>query len=199
MPAPDRRRRKTARPATIADVAELAQVSATTVSHALNGKGHIAADTRGRVFAAARQLDYRPSRAARALRTRRTGTLAFLVPAFESVPTMDRRKLSLDVYMTQATAAAHTAFAREHALLLIPPTASERDLAAAGVDGAIVCDPWRDDTLVGVFEGLGLPVVTIERILGRPDHPWYVSADNRARRAGSSTTWRSPERSGSRS
>ena len=41
--------------------------------HALNGKGSVAPATRERVIAAARELDYRPSRAARALRTRRTG------------------------------------------------------------------------------------------------------------------------------
>src|SRR5262245_53234221 len=174
------RGQRTSRRATINEVARLAQVSTTTVSHALNGKGHIAPNTLDRVLAAARLLDYRPSRAARALRTRRTGTLAFLVPGFESAPTMDRRNLAIDVYMTQASAAAHTAFARDHALLLIPPTATGPDIAAAGMDGAIVCDPWRNDALVGQFEALGLPVVTIERILGRADHPWYVSADNRA-------------------
>jgi DNA-binding LacI/PurR family transcriptional regulator len=180
MTAPIQRRRRGSRPATINDVADLAEVSATTVSQALNGKGRIPPSTRDRVIAAARQLDYRPSRAARALRTQRTGTLAFLVPAFESAPTLDRRQLSLDVYMTQATAAAHTAFAHEHALLLIPPNATEPDLAAAGVDGGIVCDPLWNDQLVGLFDALGLPVVTIERDLGRPEHVWYVSADNRS-------------------
>jgi DNA-binding LacI/PurR family transcriptional regulator len=167
-------------PATINDVAALARVSPTTVSNALNGKGRVGTATRERVLAAATQIGYRPSRAARALRTRRNGTLGFLVPVFHPEPSLERRLLSLDVYMTQATAAAHTAFASDHAVLLIPPTATAPDLHALGVDGGIVCDPLENDLLVGLFDDLGLPVVTIERDLGRPGDPWYVCADNRA-------------------
>jgi DNA-binding LacI/PurR family transcriptional regulator len=172
---PGRERR---RPATIGHVAELVGVSPTTVSHVLNGKGSVAPATRERVLAAARRLDYRPSRAARALRTQRTGTLAFLMPALGSVP-LELTRLSVEVYLQQATAAAHVAFARDHALLLVPPTASRTQLAAAGIDGAIVCDPKPGDLTIAHLEELDVPVVTIERILGRADHTWYVSADNR--------------------
>ena len=176
--ADDRERGKG--PATINDVAALAGVSPTTVSNALNGKGRIGSATRERVLAAADQIGYRPSRAARSLRTRRTGTLGFLIPVFHPAPSLERRLLSLDVYMTQATAAAHTAFASNHALLLVPPTATAPDLSALGIDGGIVCDPLENDELVGLFDDLGLPVVTIERDIGRPADPWYVCADNRA-------------------
>ncbi|MET0687161.1 MAG: LacI family DNA-binding transcriptional regulator [Solirubrobacteraceae bacterium] len=180
MTEPDSTRPPEGRPATIGEVATLARVSRTTVSHALNGKGSVAPATRERVIAAARQLDYRPSRAARALRTRRTGTLAFVMPAFDEAPEPERRMLSVDVYMAQAIAAAHAAFARDHALLLVPPAASEPQFAAAGIDGGIVCDPWPDDATVALFERLGRPVVTIERVPGRPAFEWYVSADNEA-------------------
>jgi DNA-binding LacI/PurR family transcriptional regulator len=167
-------------PPTIKDVAALARVSPTTVSHALNAKGRVRSDTRDRVLAAAHQLDYRPSHAARALRTRRTGTLAFVLPAFEPQPEVERRLLSMDVYLTQATAAAQSAFAHDHALLLLPPSVTAPDLHAVGVEGGIVCDPQTNDPLVTELDALGLPVVTIERDLGRPDNPWYVSADNRS-------------------
>jgi DNA-binding LacI/PurR family transcriptional regulator len=82
--------------------------------------------------------------------------------------------------MTQATAAAQTAFAHDHALLLLPPSVTAPDLHAVGVEGGIVCDPQTNDTLVTVLEELGLAVVTIERDLGRPDNEWYVCADNRS-------------------
>jgi DNA-binding LacI/PurR family transcriptional regulator len=163
--------------ATIKDVAELAGVSPTTVSHVLNDKGRIEPSTRERVQDAARRLNYRPSRAARSLRTQRTGTLAFLVPKFEGA-SAEARVVSIDVYMNQAMSAAKAAFAHDHALLLVPPTATAVDLRALGVDGGIVCDPLRDDPLVGALESLNLPYVTIERELGRPSEGWYVSADN---------------------
>ena len=41
-----------------------------------------------------------------------------------------------------------------------------------------MCDPLREDQRVSFFESLGLPVVTIERDLARPDRPWVVRADN---------------------
>jgi DNA-binding LacI/PurR family transcriptional regulator len=40
-----------------------------------------------------------------------------------------------------------------------------------------VVDPSPDDPWVSLLHGRGLPVVTIERDLGRPDDPWYVASD----------------------
>ena len=67
--------------ATVREVAEAAGVSTGTVSHALNGTGRVAAATRTRVAEAAAELDYRPDRRGRALRSGRTNTLALLLPA----------------------------------------------------------------------------------------------------------------------
>ncbi|MCA1588178.1 MAG: LacI family transcriptional regulator [Chloroflexi bacterium] len=65
--------------ATIADVAARAGVSTATVSRVLSGPGSARAPTRERVLAAARELDYRPSGIARALKRRETRTLGLLV------------------------------------------------------------------------------------------------------------------------
>lgn len=170
-------------PATIKDVARLANVSPTTVSHVLNDKGRVKEATRRRVLDAVARLDYNPSRAARALRTNRNGTLAFLIPSFEAPAALSGRLSSLDVYMSEATAAAEAAFAERHALVLLPPTASASDLHSLGIDGGIVCDPAADEPLVALFESIGLPIVTVERDPSRPESPWFVAADN------ASSTW----------
>ena len=65
---------------TIADVAEHAAVSKTTVSHVLSGNRPVARDTRGRVEEAIRELGYRPDGLARSLRTRRTHMVALMIP-----------------------------------------------------------------------------------------------------------------------
>jgi LacI family transcriptional regulator, galactose operon repressor len=65
---------------TIADVAELAAVSKTTVSHVLSGKRVVAAPTRLRVESAIRELGYRPDGLARSLRTQRTHMIALMIP-----------------------------------------------------------------------------------------------------------------------
>ena len=70
------------------DVAGLAGVSVTTVSHVLNdvtGK-RIPQETRDRVRAAAEQLGYRPNAVARGLRLRRTHTLALVSDEIATSP-----------------------------------------------------------------------------------------------------------------
>ena len=63
------------RTAVMADVAKLAGVSHQTVSRVINDSTHVRPETKQRVLAAMRQLDYRPNPAARALVTGRSGTL----------------------------------------------------------------------------------------------------------------------------
>lgn len=64
---------------TIAEVASRAGVSTATVSRVLSGAANALPATRDRVLAAVRELDYRPSGIARALKRRETRTLGLLV------------------------------------------------------------------------------------------------------------------------
>jgi len=76
------------RASTIKDVASLAGVSTTTVSHVLNevpGK-RINSETRGRVKLAADELSYRPNRLAQGLRLQRTHTFGFVSDAVGATP-----------------------------------------------------------------------------------------------------------------
>ncbi|MBG6056049.1 LacI family transcriptional regulator [Salinibacterium sp. CAN_S4] len=72
----------------IRDVAELAGVSVTTVSHVLNDtpQMRIAADTRTRVREAAKTLGYGPNRVAQALRTNRSGLIGLLSEEIATTP-----------------------------------------------------------------------------------------------------------------
>lgn len=164
---------------TIRDVAAAAGVSTTTVSHALNGKGSVDPATRDRVVEVARELGYRASRAARALRAGRTGTVALLLPEIQP-DDGERPALALDYYMRITASAARVAAARRHPLLLAPAPRTAADVADLGVDGAIVVDPETNDARLGLFAAAGLPVATIERDLGRPDHRAYVHSGNAA-------------------
>ncbi|MBM7868029.1 substrate-binding domain-containing protein [Heliobacterium gestii] len=66
--------------ATIKDVAALAGVSVSTVSRVINASGYVDSKTGERVLAAVEALDYRPSRIARTLVTRRSGTIGLILP-----------------------------------------------------------------------------------------------------------------------
>ena len=65
---------------TIKDVAALAGVSFTTVSHVLNDTRPVSVDARRRVLAAVEQIGYLPSAVARSLRKSETKIVGVLVP-----------------------------------------------------------------------------------------------------------------------
>ncbi|UBU09352.1 LacI family DNA-binding transcriptional regulator [Nonomuraea gerenzanensis] len=92
----------TAKRPTIMEVARLAGVSHQTVSRYLkfNGDGMRPA-TSERIKTAIEQLDYRPNLVARAMRNRRTGRLAILLPAGTAVSSLE--------LLSGATASAHEA------------------------------------------------------------------------------------------
>ncbi len=160
---------------TIRDVAKAAGVSVTTVSHALSGKGRVDPETRALVARVVRELGYRANRHAQGLRLGRSGAIALLLPVRADVRSDEA--LSLDYFMRLASAAAAEAFSREQALMLLPPAVVTTGLRALGLDGGIVVDPSPHDPRVSLLAGHGLPVVTIERDLGRPDDPWYVAGE----------------------
>lgn len=70
--------------ATLADVAERAGVSPSTVSRTLRGLPTVSPETRARVEKAARELSFAISRSASSLVTGRTGRVAVLVPNLDS-------------------------------------------------------------------------------------------------------------------
>ena len=65
---------------TIKDVAALAGVSFTTVSHVLNNTRPVSAEARARVLAAVDEIGYLPSAVARSLRRSETKIVGVLVP-----------------------------------------------------------------------------------------------------------------------
>lgn len=64
----------------IAELAELAGVTAGTVSRALSGKGFISEKTRERIRALAEEHNFRPNVLAQNLRTQRTGAINVVIP-----------------------------------------------------------------------------------------------------------------------
>jgi DNA-binding LacI/PurR family transcriptional regulator len=160
---------------TIQDVAAAAGVSVTTVSHVLNDKGRVDPATRVRVAQVAQSLGYRANRHARGLRSGRSDALALLLPVGDD--SRSDEALQLDFYMRLASTAAATAFTQEYALLLLPPRIVADGLRGFMIDGGIVVDPAPEDPWVGLLLKRNLPVVTVERDLGRPDDPWYVASD----------------------
>lgn len=66
---------------TIHDVAKRAGVNSSTVSRVINGKATISPDTKERVFAAMKELDYHPNSVARSLASGLSGAIGVIVDA----------------------------------------------------------------------------------------------------------------------
>lgn len=66
---------------TIHDVARLAGVNSSTVSRVINGKATISPDTKERVYAAMKELDYHPNSVARSLASGLSGAIGVVVDA----------------------------------------------------------------------------------------------------------------------
>jgi LacI family transcriptional regulator len=67
---------------TTKDIARIAGVNVSTVSRSLNDSPRISAETKERIKRIAAELDFEFNASARSLSTRRSGTVAFVVPAF---------------------------------------------------------------------------------------------------------------------
>jgi LacI family transcriptional regulator len=130
------------RPSTIKDVASLAGVSTTTVSHVLNevpGK-RINGETRDRVKLAADQLSYSPNRVAQGLRLQRTHTFGFVSDAIGATP-----------YAGLTILGAQRAAAEKGSLLMfmnsgLDPELEEREIRALldrRVDGIIYASDYH--------------------------------------------------------
>jgi DNA-binding LacI/PurR family transcriptional regulator len=153
-----------ARRINIKDVAREAGVSPTTVSHALNARGQVDAQTRLRVEKAALKLGYRPNRHAQRLRTGE----AHMIVLLSSMPfAVAGGPSRLGFMMEIAAVAAAAALDRSLALVLAPPMESGKvPLELLEVDGALVIEPSSGDANLEYLKRRGLPVVTIGKPYG---------------------------------
>ena len=66
--------------ATLKDVAAETGLTVTTVSRVLNNRGYISDETREKVYAAMKKLNYRPNEVARSLSKQTSNTIGVIVP-----------------------------------------------------------------------------------------------------------------------
>lgn len=159
--------------ARMVDVARLAGVSVSTVSHVLNGTRHVEPDTRERVERAIEESGYRQDALARALRRSRTESIGLVIsdagePAFADM-----------VHGVQEAAAAEGLTL----LLAASDESRERELAAVHallsrrVDGMIIARvAGTSDAVLDELLDSGTPFVLMDRV-GVADVD-QVAADN---------------------
>lgn len=167
---------RAARP-TLEAVAARAGVGRGTVSRVVNGSPRVSERARVAVQAAIAELGYVPNRAARSLVTRRTDSVALVVPEGET--RLFSEPYFSDIIRGVAAAVADT---NMQLLLILVRNAEERErlasyLAAQHVDGVLMVSVHGDDPLPDLLERLDMPAVLAGR---RSDLESlsYVQADN---------------------
>lgn len=141
---------------TLKDVAQLAGVSAVTVSNVLNNRPNVSQGTRARVQAAIEQTGYRVNIAARGLAGGRTNTIGMLLPDMatqyfgEIVRGAGDEMRSFGMEMLIATASD---MARER---------SQMAFLQGITDGMLLILPRTADEVLMAVEKTGIPVVVID-------------------------------------
>lgn len=152
----------TNRRTTIADIAARAGVSISAVSFALNDRPGVSDETRARVKAVARELDWQPHTAARALGGARAGSIGFVLnrPA---------RTLGTESFFGDLISGIQLGLAGSHVgMNLLVARDADEELATYRdwwrghrVDGVVLIDPRRDDERVALLAELGMPAVVV--------------------------------------
>ena len=146
---------------TIQDVARRAGVSASTVSNVLNGRGdRMGAETLARVQAAIEALAFRPSRAARQLKTGHTPMIGLLVPSIAN---------PVYGYIAREIEAAAQALHGYRVVLgntyrnVQKEAGFLNDLLDHGVRGVVVVSSLADETHFEAAVKRGMSVVSYDR------------------------------------
>lgn len=165
-------------PTTIKDLARELNLSVSTVSYALNGGPRsISEDVKERVLRAAERLEYRPSRIARTLVTRRTHTLGIVIPA------PDGDSLLAPFHHVTITAFATTLEELGYDMLMYtrPERLTRESLVHSftdgRTDGLVIANPMLDPEVILGLERLGFPCALVSRRFDAAI-PQFVS-DNR--------------------
>jgi LacI family transcriptional regulator len=158
------------RTVTLKDVAERVGVTPAAVSMALSGSARISAKTAERVRAVAAELGYVPSSAAKALRSRKAGAIALIVP------NSTQHVFGHSYFMHVLTGVSSAANEQDTQVLVSTSaseasglTAYERVMRSRTADGAIVTSAAIGDPNIGRLAASGLPVVLLGNYPDLPD------------------------------
>ncbi|HWI60577.1 MAG TPA: LacI family DNA-binding transcriptional regulator [Symbiobacteriaceae bacterium] len=158
---------------TIRQVAKAAGVSVATVSYVLNGDPRITAETRERVMAAVRELDYHPNSMARGLARNQTDIIGLLVP---------RPRYVSDPFLLEFISGVGDVVADHNlGLLLLPARGQEQEVPQqvlrGGVDGVILLESEPRDPRVEALRKRSIPFVLFGRCLDDTGIAW-LDVDN---------------------
>lgn len=172
--------KNTDKQATIYDIAKKANVSATTVSRALNNSGYVAQEKLDEILKIAKEINYSPNQVARMLKNQSTSQIMLSIP--------DMRNSFYNDFIEAVNKRAEE---NSYSLLLNYNQMKEKtkykmldDLAENHFDGLILVSIHLDEALISRINAIKKPVV-LTSISSLPPIQWkgnydFVGVDTRA-------------------
>lgn len=155
--------------AKLADVAELAGVSVTTVSRVINNYGSLSEKTKQKVWSAMKELNYQPNNLARSLQGKSTQLVGLIFPGIsnpffgELVQSLESQLFKLNYRTILCNSMNDAEKEREYVQMLL----------ANQVDGIIT---GTHNLTIPEYQQISAPLISFDRNLG-PNIP-IVSSDN---------------------
>lgn len=164
---------------TIKDIARKLNISVSTVSYALNnGPRTVPEEVKERVFAVARDMDYRPNALARSMATRRTDTIAI-------VPPRRSEDLFCSPYLLSVLNSLCDAARKRKQDVLLHTASDECDpellaqmVLSGKTDAVILIAPFHESKLPQVVARRGFPCILYSAV--GPEGTLSVGIDNAA-------------------
>ncbi len=160
--------------ATIRDVAALAGVSISTVSHVFSGSRPISDATAERVRLAAEKLRYQANPSAKSLRSARAGIIGLIVRPKDAIIGTIR---GTEVFQRLLGSIASHALEQRYGLIHVPdvldPTSN-----SVPMDVCIVAHPYHNDAIVAKLRSFQVPIVMIDGDPAHVDITWTVNIDH---------------------
>jgi len=157
---------------TIADIAEALDISKTTVSRAISGKGRIGEETRARVLAYIEQCNYRPNPLAKGLAQLKTYNIGWVMPGDSDVT-------DLPFFQRCMTGISEVAATHDYDILLSmvyekDMSQLERIVCNRKIDGLILGRTLVHDERVAFLKKMNVPFV----VIGSTPEEQVVQIDN---------------------
>jgi len=144
---------------TIDDIARELQISKTTVSRAISGKGRISDATRDRVMTYINEVNYKPSAIAQGLATSKTMNIGFVMPGESDIVELPFFQTCIWGINTMAARMDYDVFIS---------TVTDTDISGLirlvsnhKVDGIILGRTYTNDKAIEYLQAQGIPFVTI--------------------------------------
>ncbi|HHW48115.1 MAG TPA: LacI family transcriptional regulator [Clostridiaceae bacterium] len=160
--------------ATLKDIAEHLNVSVSTVSRVINGKGRVGKETRERVLEAIKELNYQPNEIARSLKRQSSRTIGVIVPDISNafyaniIKGIEKVARENEKSIIVCNSDENITLEEEYVQLL----------AQKQVIGLIVASVGGNAEVFKQYRQHGLPIVFIDNLPKIEDNYDFVAIDN---------------------